>query len=339
MIGVLCFASMEELVTEPCASAKQGLVENSAKLVSLLRKGEGCIGFTNSWQLVKCLIFIWEKVSFFDLTVSWDAVPYLSVEIDWHMMVEIFKIQITLKSLLVKLLASYVISYAQTDAITPRIVGPRMLGVWQWCANECNNSQQHGTTCNKVCKRTQHVASNNVCSCWPTMLRRFESGHRYIAVFRSVWWSRDSPVVLQCCIAIEVTLLRFCFHLRYLCKLYISSTMSIKNSNNHNTCVHLLNSYNRLTVTTARLFKFLSRFSSQGHVRTAFSIPIWNICFMKPNTEMLCEEVKRSKDPWNERNIMTETEYRDGNVGSFTRTTVNIRRRRKWLLRNSYHND
>ena len=140
------------------------------------------------------------------------------------------------------------------------------------------------------------------------MLRRFECGHRYIAVFPFVWWSRDSPVVLQSCIAIEVTLLRFCFHLRYLCKLYISSTMSIKNSNNHNTCVHLLNSYNRLTVTTARLFKFLSRFSSQGHVRTAFSIPIWNICFMKPNTEMLCEEVKRSKDPWNERNIMTETQ-------------------------------
>ena len=102
---------MEELVTEPCAAAKQGLVENSAKLVSLLRKGEGCIGFTNSWQLVKCLIFIWEKVSFFALTVSWDAVPYLSVEIDWHMMVEIFKIQITLWSLLVKLLSKLRVSY------------------------------------------------------------------------------------------------------------------------------------------------------------------------------------------------------------------------------------
>ena len=60
---------MEELATKPCASAKQGLVENFAKLVSLLRKGEGCIGF-NSWQLVKCLIVIWERVSFFDLTVS-----------------------------------------------------------------------------------------------------------------------------------------------------------------------------------------------------------------------------------------------------------------------------
>ena len=34
---------------------------------------------------------------------------------------------------------------------------------WQWCANGCNNSQQH-ETCNRVCKRTQHVTSNNVAS-------------------------------------------------------------------------------------------------------------------------------------------------------------------------------
>ena len=27
-----------------------------------------------------------------------------------------------------------------------------------------NNSQQHPTTCNRVCKRTQHVTSNNVAS-------------------------------------------------------------------------------------------------------------------------------------------------------------------------------
>ena len=34
---------------------------------------------------------------------------------------------------------------------------------WQWCVNGCNNSQQH-ETCNRVCKRTQHVTSNNVAS-------------------------------------------------------------------------------------------------------------------------------------------------------------------------------
>ena len=27
-----------------------------------------------------------------------------------------------------------------------------------------NNSQQHATTCNRVCKRTQHVTANNVVS-------------------------------------------------------------------------------------------------------------------------------------------------------------------------------
>ena len=30
-----------------------------------------------------------------------------------------------------------------------------------------NNSQQQATTCNRVCKRTQRVTSNNVGSCWP----------------------------------------------------------------------------------------------------------------------------------------------------------------------------
>ena len=32
------------------------------------------------------------------------------------------------------------------------------------------------TTCNRECKRTQHVTSNNVGSCWPTMLRPFARG-------------------------------------------------------------------------------------------------------------------------------------------------------------------
>ena len=39
-----------------------------------------------------------------------------------------------------------------------------------------NNMQQHPTTCNRVCKLTQHVTSNNVASCWPTMLRLFSRG-------------------------------------------------------------------------------------------------------------------------------------------------------------------
>ena len=40
----------------------------------------------------------------------------------------------------------------------------------------CNNTQQHPTTCNRVCKRTQHVTSNNAGSCWPTMLHPFAWG-------------------------------------------------------------------------------------------------------------------------------------------------------------------
>ena len=44
---------------------------------------------------------------------------------------------------------------------------------WQWCAKGCDNSQQHATACNRVCKRTQHVTSSNVGSCWPTKMRPF----------------------------------------------------------------------------------------------------------------------------------------------------------------------
>ena len=62
----------------------------------------------------------------------------------------------------------------QTDATTLYIVGPTMLGV---VVSVCtllnrfdrfqtlrNNSQQHATSCNSACKRTQHVTSNNVAS-------------------------------------------------------------------------------------------------------------------------------------------------------------------------------
>ena len=33
-----------------------------------------------------------------------------------------------------------------------------------WCQTLRNNSQQHATTCNRVCKRTQHMTTNNVAS-------------------------------------------------------------------------------------------------------------------------------------------------------------------------------
>ena len=42
---------------------------------------------------------------------------------------------------------------------------------FDWSQTLRNNSQQHTATCNRVCKRTQHVTSNNVGSCWPTKFR------------------------------------------------------------------------------------------------------------------------------------------------------------------------
>ena len=54
-------------------------------------------------------------------------------------------------------------------------VDKSLTGFKLW-ATAPNNTQQHATTCNRVCKRTQHVASYNVASCWPTVLRPFARG-------------------------------------------------------------------------------------------------------------------------------------------------------------------
>ena len=43
------------------------------------------------------------------------------------------------------------------------------------------------TTCNMVCKRTKHVTSNNVGSCWPTMLRPFARGFTVQAICVPSW--------------------------------------------------------------------------------------------------------------------------------------------------------
>ena len=49
---------------------------------------------------------------------------------------------------------------------------------FDWSQTLRNNTQQHPTTWNRVCKRTQYVTSNSVGSCWPTMLRPFGRGLR-----------------------------------------------------------------------------------------------------------------------------------------------------------------
>ena len=52
---------------------------------------------------------------------------------------------------------------------------------FDWFQTLRNNTQQHPTTFNRVCKRTQHVTSNNFGSCWPTMLRPFARGFSFPA--------------------------------------------------------------------------------------------------------------------------------------------------------------
>ena len=71
-----------------------------------------------------------------------------------------------------------------------------------------NNTQQHPTTCNKVCKRTQHVTSNNAGNCWPTMLRPFARGFTL----------EVNPVIFASCVYVKtfffrsiLSLIRFLF--------------------------------------------------------------------------------------------------------------------------------
>ena len=66
-----------------------------------------------------------------------------------------------------------------------------------------NDTQQHPTTCNRLCKRTQHVTSNNVGNCWPIMLRPFARGLRRIGTSfrRNDFWDRgggQALVVIGC---------------------------------------------------------------------------------------------------------------------------------------------
>ena len=46
----------------------------------------------------------------------------------------------------------------------------KRLTSFKLCATTSNNTQEHAVTCNRMCKRTQNVTSNNVRSCWSTML-------------------------------------------------------------------------------------------------------------------------------------------------------------------------
>ena len=70
------------------------------------------------------------------------------------------------------------------------------------------NSQQHATTCSRVCKRTQHVTSNNVGSCWPTKLGPFSRSegqeHSWLPIVYlfiyvlSILWVRQRHLSMYC---------------------------------------------------------------------------------------------------------------------------------------------
>ena len=66
------------------------------------------------------------------------------------------------------------------------------LGVVGWKVWPVSNfAQQHPTTCNRVCKRTQHVLTfNNVGSCWLTMMRPFAR------VLKLTWLDISTPLLV-----------------------------------------------------------------------------------------------------------------------------------------------
>ena len=100
----------------------------------------------------------------------------------------------------------------QTGATTPNFVGPKITEqkkCWELLAKKFdrfqtlrNNSQQHATTCNRVCKRTQHVTSNNVGSCWRTVLRSLARGLRLHANGRNNSQNCCANNVGSCCVRV-----------------------------------------------------------------------------------------------------------------------------------------
>ena len=64
----------------------------------------------------------------------------------------------------------------QTDPTLLRLGDHGTKKCWELLAQKFDRFQTFATTCNRVCKRTQHVTSDNVGSCWPTMLRPFARG-------------------------------------------------------------------------------------------------------------------------------------------------------------------
>ena len=58
-----------------------------------------------------------------------------------------------------------------------------------------NNTQHVATCCNRVAKRTQHVAPNNVAICWVGMLRSFGRGLTCVRIFWMRSWTSETEVL------------------------------------------------------------------------------------------------------------------------------------------------
>ena len=99
-----------------------------------------------------------------------------------------------------------------------------------WFQTLRNNTQQHLTTWNRVCKQTQQVTSNNVGSCWPTMLRPFAWGLRRIRlgirkvkiVVFNYYWQCSVGKIGQEVIGVTLTLI-----VLLSCVGYLSSSSSL----------------------------------------------------------------------------------------------------------------
>ena len=72
---------------------------------------------------------------------------------------------------------------------TPCCVLLRLVGHCWMKFDTSNKSQQHATTHNMVCKRSQHVGPNNVASCWPTMLRAFARAFWFLRFYFVLFFS------------------------------------------------------------------------------------------------------------------------------------------------------
>ena len=67
---------------------------------------------------------------------------------------------------------------------------------FDWFQTLHNNYKQCTTTCNRVCKWTQHVRSNNAGSCCPTMLHSFAWGLRKEFIDPKTVWDTNMDAAL-----------------------------------------------------------------------------------------------------------------------------------------------